>query len=505
MSYLVGALYLIAVAGLVFFGIHRLKMVWSYGRASRDGRAGAVEPRELPLDPPRVCIQCPIYNEPLVVTGLLAVVASIEWDPEKLEVQLLDDSTDETTGLIERWLRAHPGQAGRFRHLRRSKRTGYKAGALAHGMANSGASFFAVFDADFRPRSDFLRVLMKAFADPGVGMVQARWDFSNRRASLLTRLQAVYLDAHFVVEQAARAGAGLFFNFNGTAGIWRREALVEAGGWSADTVTEDLDISYRAQMAGWRFVYRPDYPVCSELPEKVTAFKAQQARWTKGGVQVMRKLLPRLLRSRATLEVKIEGLFHLTIGFVHLFLVLFAIVFVPFLVLFGPTPGGLFWFVHPVVILGAGGSAVLFFLVGQYFRERRWFDLVLTLAGCPLILSFGLAMSLTCLGAVFAGLMTRGGEFVRTPKGGRQSDLGGGFAANRIRRPLWVLAGLEVGIAVLLMAGAIHFTLEGVPLVALMLLIKAGGFLLLIGWFLRETFELAKIPDRVEIIPILDS
>ncbi|RKX34987.1 MAG: glycosyl transferase family 2 [Verrucomicrobia bacterium] len=504
MGVFIGGLYLVAVGGLVFFGVHRFKMVFGY-LFNRPGPPVEGESVALPREGATVCIQCPVYNEPLVIEGLLKSVAAIDWYPGQLEIQILDDSDDETPSIISRWLEKNPRWAGVCRHLRRSDRSGYKAGALASGMRQSRACFFAVFDADFRPSSDFLRVMMPAFTDPSVGLVQARWDFSNRRAGFLTRLQAVFLDAHFVVEQVARAAGGLFFNFNGTAGIWRRDALEDAGGWSADTVTEDLDISYRAQMKGWRFVYLPHYTVKSELPEHITAFKSQQRRWTKGGIQVMRKLLPALMRSNAPLSIKIEGFYHLTVGFVHFFLVLFALVFVPFLVVLGPVPGGAFWFVHPIVILGAGASTVLFYLVGQFCRDRRWLDLFLTLVMAPLVLSFGLAMSLTCLWAVFDGLFTSGGEFVRTPKGGRNMGLGGILRSGRFLSQYRILAGCEGVLAVVMLGGAATFAERGLFAIASVLVVKAVGYIALVGWFVGDSIGGDEVPQRLEPIPATDS
>jgi len=504
MGVVIGSLYLVAVGGLVFYGIHRFKMVLGY-LLRRPGVSVQAEGVAQSYAGATVCIQCPVYNEPLVIEGLLESVTAIDWYPGQLEIQILDDSDDETPSIISRWLDENPRFAGVCRHLRRCDRSGYKAGALAAGMRQSRAGFFAVFDADFRPSPDFLRVMMPEFTNRSVGMVQARWDFSNRRAEFLTRLQAVFLDAHFVVEQTARAAGGLFFNFNGTAGIWRRDALEGAGGWSADTVTEDLDISYRAQMIGWRFVYLPHYTVSSELPEKITAFKSQQRRWTKGGIQVMRKLLPALIASRAPLSIKIEGFYHLTIGFVHFFLVLFALVFVPFLLVLGPVPGGAFWFVHPIVFLGAGTSVVLFYLVGQFCRNRRCSDLILTLVTAPLVLSFGLAMSLTCSWAVCEGLFTRGGEFVRTPKGGGSMGLDGILRTGRIVTSYQILAACEVLLAGVMLGAAVTFAQQGLFAIALMLVLKAVGYIALVGWFLGDSMGENELPPRFEPSPAADS
>ena len=469
------AIYALTLAGLVFFGAHRLKILWLYARYCRD---------EAPLPPPwvgpppRVCVQCPVYNEPLVVEELLECVTALRWPVDRLEIQILDDSTDETPGIIDRWLVAHPACAVSCRHLRRADRMGYKAGALAAGMRVSGAEFVAVFDADFRPAPAFLETLMPHFADPHVAVVQARWDFANREASLLTRFQAVFLDAHFIVEQAARHAGGLFFNFNGTAGIWRRAALENAGGWTDDTVTEDLDVSYRAQLRGWRFVYRDDYPVLSELPESLTAFKSQQRRWTKGGIQVARKLWRRILASRVPARVKREAVSHLATGLVHPLLVLFAALLVPCLFVLGARPSGLWWWFNPITIILLGASTMAVYVTGQYFHRRRWIEGLVWLVAAPLVLAFGTAMSVTCCLAAVEGLLTSGGEFVRTPKRGRHAIEISGLLARLRSRALFttVLCG-EVALGACMLAGAAYFEREGMPLITLVLLIKGVGFL----------------------------
>jgi len=471
------ALYAATLAGLCYFGLHRIKMLWLYLRHSRRGGA---RPAGWTGPVPQVCVQCPVYNEPLMVVALLEKMTALRWPADRLEIQVLDDSTDGTSGLISDWLRDHPGRATRVVHLRRGSREGYKAGALAAGMQQSGAEFFAVFDADFRPEPDFLDTLMPYFGDPGVGVVQARWEFNNREASWLTRFQALFLDAHFIIEQAARHAGGLFFNFNGTAGIWRRAALDAAGGWTADTVTEDLDASYRAQLQGWRFVYLGHYAVPSELPENLLAFKSQQRRWTKGGMQVARKLLGPVLASNQPGRVKREAFCHLTIGMVHVFLMLFAVLFVPVLFVTGAHASGwLVWF-NPVTVLLTGGTTVAFYVTGQYFRNRRWREGLLWLAVSPLAMAMGLALSLNGCVAVLEGLLQRGGEFVRTPKGTRRSAGPGGLLGLRRSRTHFGLITLgEVGLGSVLLLGAVHFGRQEMLYVSAVLLVKAVGFLAL--------------------------
>lgn len=466
-------LYLFTLLGMCLFGLHKVKMLWLYMIGSR---RRVVAPPAWTGPQPRVCIQLPLFNEPLVVEALLQKVTAIRWPADLLEIQVLDDSNDETPAIIDRWLRANPVLAANVRHIRREDRSGYKAGALAYAMTLTDAEFFAIFDADFRPEPDFLERMMPQFADPKVGVVQARWEFNNRRASFLTRFQGIFLDAHFVVEQAARHAAGLFFNFNGTAGIWRRAALDEAGGWTPDTVTEDLDVSYRAQLKGWRFVYLPDYAVASELPENLTAFKSQQRRWTKGGIQVMRKQLGTILRSGVPGRIKREAASHLLVGFIHPLLVLFSVIFVPYL-LFGARLTGTWMIFNPVVVVLTSGATVALYITGQYFSQRKWKEGVVLFLVAPLMLAFGLAMSVTCCVAVLEGLFQRGGEFVRTPKGGRAVTAGGLLSRLRSRTLFAAITVVELVLGVVMLAGAVYFEQHGLESIALVLLVKATGFL----------------------------
>ncbi len=464
--------YVLTLTGLACYGWHRLKMLWLYWRAAS---------RPEPATPwgtvvPKVCVQLPVFNEPLVVEALLEKVAALRWPDHAWEIQVLDDSTDGTSELIARWLAAHPETASRVSHVRRATREGYKAGALREGMARSDADYFAILDADFRPEPDFLERLMPHFGEPEVGVVQARWAFANRTRSLLTRFQAVFLDAHFVVEQTARAAAGLFFNFNGTAGIWRRAALEDAGGWTSDTVTEDLDASYRAQLRGWRLVYLPHYAVPSELPENVIAFKSQQRRWTKGGIQVARKLLGEVLRAPLPGRIKREAWWHLAIGAVHPMLVTFSILFVPYLWFAADRPGTWWWLINPAVVLLAGGAPVAFYVAGQFLQRREWREGLLWLAVSPVLLSFGLALSVTLCAAFFEGLVSDGGEFVRTPKGGQRVRAGGLLGRVRSRTFFTAITVVEIGLSVVLWGGAVIFAQHGHGELAAALTLKGGGF-----------------------------
>ncbi|MCP4809394.1 MAG: glycosyltransferase [Proteobacteria bacterium] len=310
------ALHAITCALLCLYGLHRLLLVGLLWRHRRD------EPTESPLPSAKVCVQLPVYDERDVMEQGIHAAAALDW-PD-LEVQMLDDSRDDTTAIAQRVAATYPN----VHVIHREDRRGFKAGALSEGLDRTDAEFIAIFDADFIPPPDFLRQVMGYFQDD-VGMVQARWTHINRGANALTRLQAILLDGHFVIEHAARHRSGRWFNFNDTAGVWRRSAIDDAGGWQGDTLTEDLDLSYRAQEAGWKFVYLPDVEVPAELPEGGAAFRSQQHRWAKGGVQCARKLLPRLMPSRLSWSVRSEALAHLGANFAYPLVLLLALLTPP--------------------------------------------------------------------------------------------------------------------------------------------------------------------------------
>jgi len=299
------------------------------------------------------------------------------------------------------------------RHLHRQDREGFKAGALEAGLRVARGELICVFDADFVPTSDFLRRAVPHLDDPAVGMVQARWSHLNRGRSLLTRIQAIFLDAHFAIEHAARNQAGRYFNFNGTAGVWRRAAIEDAGGWQHDTLTEDLDLSYRAQLAGWRFVYLNDLEAPAELPESVVAFKSQQRRWTRGAVQTARKLLPRIWRAQVPVSTKLEATFHLTSNLAYVLMVALALLVFPAMVLRAQSIGTwVLWIEVPVLLFGTG-SICVYFAVAQRSVGRSWGGAVLRL---PALMALGAGLALNNTVAAFRGLGGPAGEFVRTPK-----------------------------------------------------------------------------------------
>jgi len=282
---------------------------------------------------PRVTVQLPLYNERYVIQRLVEAVVRLHYPRAQPEIQLLDDSTDETTTLAEQIVEGYRPLGFAITLQHRHHRHGYKAGALAEGLTRATGEFIAIFDADFIPATDFLAGMVPYFRDPRVGMVQARWGHINQDYSLLTKIQAILLDGHFILEHGGRNRGGRFFNFNGTAGVWRRSAIDSAGGWQHDTLTEDLDLSYRAQLAGWDFVFVPGLIAPAEVPVEMNAFKSQQHRWAKGSIQTCRKLLPRILKSDLPLGIKAEAFFHLTANFNYILMCVLSILMFPAMVI----------------------------------------------------------------------------------------------------------------------------------------------------------------------------
>ena len=395
---------------LGLFGLHRLYLVALLVRTS-------VRTREVPLDDPAewpvVTVQLPIFNELYVVGRLLDAVAALDYPRARLEVQVLDDSDDGTADAVAERVALLAGAELQVHHLRRSDREGFKAGALEAGLRVARGDLICVFDADFVPAPDFLKRAVVHLGDPKVGMVQARWSHLNRGRSLLTRIQAIFLDAHFAIEHAARNQAGRYFNFNGTAGVWRRAAIEDAGGWQHDTLTEDLDLSYRAQLAGWRFVYLNDLEAPAELPETVVAFKSQQRRWTRGAVQTARKLLPRIWRAPVPLSTKLEATFHLTSNLAYVLMVALALLVFPAMALRAQAIGTwVLWLEVPVLLFGTG-SICVYFAIAQRAVGRSWLAAILRL---PALMALGAGLALNNTVAAIRGLGGATGEFVRTPK-----------------------------------------------------------------------------------------
>ena len=408
------ALYYLVLGVLAFFGLHRLYLVVWYvvTRRRRPLQAPALPPG--PEHWPVVTVQLPLYNEMYVAPRLIEAVCALDYPPGRLEIQVLDDSTDETADLVARLVAEQRERGIDIVHLHRTDRTGFKAGALEAGLAQARGELIAVFDADFVPQPDFLRRSVPHFVvEPGLALVQGSWAHINRSYSLLTRVQAILLDGHFFIEHSARNRSGCFFNFNGTAGIWRRRAIEDAGGWQHDTLTEDLDLSYRAQLRGWRFLYLPDLAVPSELPVDINGFKNQQYRWAKGSIQTGRKLLGQVWRTRLPWRVKLEALIHLTNNFSYVLMVLLALLVFPSMLIQRETTMIWVLLVDIPLFFGATVSVLIFYLASQAAGGLDWKKQVRYL---PTLMGVGLGLSMNNAIAVLSGLFQMGGTFHRTPK-----------------------------------------------------------------------------------------
>ena len=406
---LILATYFFVLVILAVYGWHRYYLVYLYMK-NKDRQpvpAGVLETL------PPVTIQLPIYNEMYVADRLIDAVCLIDYPRELLEIQVLDDSTDETQAVAERAVRRNAAQGVDITYIHRSDRTGYKAGALEAGMRVAKGEFIAIFDADFIPTVDFLRRTVPFFVDPGIAMVQARWGHINQDYSLLTKIQSILLDGHFVLEHGGRNRAGHFFNFNGTAGIWRRSAIVDAGGWQHDTLTEDLDLSYRAQLRGWRFVFLPDLIAPAEVPVEMNSFKSQQHRWAKGSIQTCRKLLPRILASDLPLGVKAEAFFHLTANFNYPLMCVLSVLMAPSMVIRYNMGWYEMLLIDIPLFFAATASVANFYMVCQRELHKDWITRAKYL---PFLMSIGIGLAVNNTRAVFEALFNRQSEFARTPK-----------------------------------------------------------------------------------------
>jgi cellulose synthase/poly-beta-1,6-N-acetylglucosamine synthase-like glycosyltransferase len=368
---------------------------------------------------PRVTVQLPLYNEATVAVRLLEQVARLEYPRSRLEIQVLDDSDDETSELLRPVMARLRGEGLEVVHLQRRERRGYKAGALDAGLAVARGELVAMFDADFLPDPDFLLKLVPHFANPRVAMVQGRWGHLNRDESLFTRVGALMLDGHHVVENRVRAAAGWLFNFAGTGGMWRKEAITDSGGWQHDTLTEDLDLSYRAQLRGWKFVYREDVVVPGELPAGVTAFRAQQLRWAKGTVQTRRKLLGTILGAPLTLGARLEAFFHLTPHLAYVLTLALSVLLLPVTVATRQLGLGTLVLLDLPLFLGTTGSLAAFYALSQSQQGRRASD---GLRVVPALLMIGVGLTPLLTAAFLDAHRRMAGEFVRTPKRGTASQ-----------------------------------------------------------------------------------
>lgn len=401
--------YCISLGFVAFFGLHKLFLVCLYLKYRTHQNAIPEQPDSWP----DVTIQLPIYNERFMITRLLRAISRLDYPRERMHIQVLDDSTDGTERLASRLCTVLRSRGYDIDHIRRPDRIGFKAGALDTGIRLTNTEFIAIFDADFIPRPHFLTLTIPYLLQPGVGMVQTRWGHINRAATLLTKIQALFLDGHFIIDHTARHFSGKFFNFNGTAGIWRREAIIDAGGWQHDTLTEDLDLSYRAQLEGWRFIFLPDIVSPAQLPDDINAFKNQQFRWAKGSVQTAIKLVPRIMSAPLPLLVRIESIIHLTDNLTYLMMVVSSIVMIPLLITGTFISQITLFLLFSTIVWGATLSIILFYIVTIRAATGSLWPGVLYI---PALMSIGIGLSVTNGRAVLEALLGTRSPFIRTPK-----------------------------------------------------------------------------------------
>ena len=489
---LILVLYFFVLSILAIYGWHRYYLVYLYMK-----NKGNVPP---PLPPPavlpRVTIQLPIFNEMYVADRLIDAVCEIDYPRELMEIQVLDDSTDETTEIAELAVRRHAARGFDIKYLHRVDRTGYKAGALDAAMHVAKGDFIAIFDADFMPSPDFLEKTVPYFGDDRIAMVQARWGHINQDYSLLTKIQSIMLDGHFVLEHGGRNRAGLFFNFNGTAGIWRRAAIADAGGWQHDTLTEDLDLSYRAQLRGWKFIFLPDLIAPAEVPVEMNSFKSQQHRWAKGSIQTCRKLLPQILRAKVPLGVKAEAFFHLTANFNYPLMCVLS-------VLLGPSMAiryNMGWYemllIDVPLFFAATASVANFYMVCQRELHKDW---VTRLKYLPFLMSIGIGLTVNNTRAVFEALFNQQSEFARTPKY-RIEGRGDEWIGKKYRQSFLVQPMIEVALGLYFTATVFYALANGIyGTIPFLVLFQVGflymGLLSIIQQFADQSPVLKPVTD----------
>lgn len=442
--------YFVVMLILAFYGIHRYQLVWLYYRNRRNEAKSSEPPAHFnEEDLPFVTVQLPIFNEQFVIDRLIDACCRLDYPRDRFEIQLLDDSTDETvevaSAIVARYAAGVEdlGPQPVF-YLHRSDRYGYKAGALEQGLQVARGELVAIFDADFVPSPDWLRKVVHHFAEPGVGMVQTRWTHLNRNYSFLTQVEAILLDGHFVLEHGGRSRAGVFFNFNGTAGMWRRIAINEAGGWQHDTLTEDTDLSYRAQLKGWKFKYLQDVECPAELPIEMTAFKTQQARWAKGLIQTSKKVIPSVFRSTQPFHVKLEAWYHLTANISYPLMIVLSTLLMPAMIIRswqGPLQMVL---IDLPLFMASTMSVSTFYLVSQKeLFPRTWPK---TFLYVPFLMSLGVGLTITNTKAVLEALFGIKSAFARTPKYRVQKRGEKSQAKRKYRKRLGIVPWIELAL-----------------------------------------------------------
>ncbi len=441
--------YFIVMLILAFYGVHRYQLVWLYYRNRKRAQHSSTPPARFhEADLPFITVQLPIFNEQYVIDRLIDACCRMEYPRDRYQVQVLDDSTDETEqvagGIVQRYAEGAEGLPPQpIEYIHRTDRYGYKAGALDAGLKTAHGELVAIFDADFVPPTDWLRRVVDQFADPAVGMVQTRWTHLNRNYSFLTQVEAILLDGHFVLEHGGRSRAGVFFNFNGTAGMWRRRAIEEAGGWQHDTLTEDTDLSYRAQLKGWQFRYLQDVECPAELPIEMTAFKTQQARWAKGLIQTAKKILPRVLNSDAPWHTKLEAWYHLTANLSYPLMIVLSTLLMPAMIIRSWQGIWQMLLIDFPLFMASTFSISSFYLVSQKeLFPRRWYRTFLYL---PFLMALGVGLTITNTKAVLEALFGIKSAFARTPKY-RVQKKGEKTQAQKYRKRLGIIPWIELAI-----------------------------------------------------------
>ena len=484
--------YFVVLIGLSGYGVHRYIMVYLFLKNSKK----KPEPLEKFAELPMVTVQLPIFNELHVVERLIRKVGELDYPKDKLYIQVLDDSTDETLDICRAEVDALAAKGFDIELIHRTDRTGFKAGALENGMAKAKGEYIYILDADFVPDADALKQMIHFFTDEKIGMIQTRWGHINRQYSIFTRIQAMFLDGHLMIEQTARSRSGRFFNFNGTAGMWRKSCIIDAGGWEHDTLTEDLDLSYRAQLKGWKFIFLKDVVTPAELPVDMDGFKSQQHRWAKGSIQTCKKMLGTVWKSDMPLLIKLEATAHLTANFAYLLLILVLVLIFP-----GMMPP-MSWqsavFLHIPIFVLASVSVCVFYTCAQVARNPQggWLREVMLM---PMLLALGIGMSINNGRAVIEAIFNRESDFVRTPKYGiekkRQDWRKSSYRALKSFAPL-----VEVALAFYFTFLVIYCLFSGMWMsVPFMMLFQIGFFY--VSWdALRATFSFRdREPETVTV------
>ncbi|MBA7599766.1 hypothetical protein ES703_06806 [subsurface metagenome] len=482
------ALYAVVIMALTMYAVHAWIMFFYYVRSRRKKPPQAKAIEKFPL----VCVQLPMYNEKFVVERLLRQITQLDWPRNRLEIQVLDDSTDETTEICRRLVKYYRTQGFRIRLLHRTDRKGYKGGALTEGLARTRASLVAVFDADFLPAPDFLKRTIPHFDDPKVAVVQSRWEHINHDYSLLTRVQAILLDQHFAIEQQMRNRFGHFMTFNGTAGVWRKRAIEDAGGWDGNCLAEDVDLSFRAQLKGWKFIYLNDTRSPSELPIDVAGFKTQQFRWAKGTIQAGKKLLPSIFSSNLSFLSKFEAVVHVTAHLVYPLLFILALLTLPLLLV--RTTSNIDYRSYFVFMSIFSVGALPYFLLYFFAQKDSYPDWKSRLGAIPFAVSAVMALCVNNSIAVIEGFLGKASEFVRTPK---YNITGHNASKNKkgYRSKLEPSTFVELGLGIYLTATAVYALVTMQLAILPFIVLYTFGFL----YFSFSAISAALKKDRVSV------